>query len=168
MSVKERINLAIQLRSEEKLGESNQLLVELASVYPQDAYIQYQCAWSFDCIGEESKAVPYYEAAIQGGLEKKDLENAYLGLGSTYRALGEYKKSKNVFEKAIVLFPNHYGLEVFYAMTLYNLNEHQESMSLLLCSVTATTADQNILKYKRAIEFYSDKLDEKWKGQGDD
>ena len=162
LSVEEKLNLAIQLRSEERLSESNQLLVELARQNADNAYIQYQCAWSFDRLGEESKAVPYYKAAIQGGLEKEDLENAYLGLGSTYRALGEYEKSKTVFEKAILQFPDHQGLKVFYAMTLYNLRKHEKAMSLLLNSVVAATSDQTILNYKKAIEFYADKLDKTW------
>lgn len=48
-------------------------------------------------------------------------------------------------------------------MTLYNLEQHQESMELLLKCIIETTKDKQILAYSKAIEFYSDKLDEKWK-----
>ena len=162
MSATETLNQAIQYRKENKLKESNKLLVALANEYPNDAYINYQCAWSCDCLGEETQAVPYYEIAIQGDLQKDDLHGAYLGLGSTYRALGEYEKSKNIFEKAIHQFPEDESLKVFYAMTLHNLRQHSEAMELLLKCITSTTRDDAILTYKRAIEFYADKLDETW------
>lgn len=158
-----KLNLALQLRREQHLHESNQLLVKLAEQNPQNAYINYQCAWSFDSLGEEAKAVPYYEKAIQGDLAEEDLQNAYLGLGSTFRALGEYEKSKEVLTKAIEIFPNNEALRVFYAMTLYNLNDYQAAMELLLKCIVQTSADTEVQKYKRAIEFYSDKLDETWK-----
>ncbi len=47
-------------------------------------------------------------------------------------------------------------------MTLYNLSEHGRAMELLLKCLIETTKDEEILSYKRAIEFYSDKLEETW------
>jgi tetratricopeptide (TPR) repeat protein len=158
-----KLNLALQLRDELHLHESNQLLIKLAEEYPQNAYIHYQCAWSFDRLGEEAKAVPYYEKAIHGDLAEEDLQNAYLGLGSTFRALGEYEKSRAVLVKAIEAFPNNEALRVFYAMTLYNLKEYQSAMELVLKCIVSTSDVKEIQKYKKAIEFYSDKLDEAWK-----
>lgn len=158
----EELNVALQLRKENNLLQSNQIFIKLAKDNPLNAYIQYQCAWSYDRLGEEAKAVPYYEKAIQGGLAEEDLQNAYLGLGSTFRALGEYEKSKAVLTKAIELFPNNEALRVFYAMTLYNLNEQQSAMELLLKCIVNTSSNAEVQKYKRAIEFYSDKLDETW------
>ena len=163
VNVEERLDLALQLRKENNLLESNEILVKLAEQNPQNAYINYQCAWSFDCLGEEGQAVPYYEKAIQGNLNESDLQNAYLGLGSTFRALGEYEKSKAVLCEAMKVFPNNEALQVFYAMTLYNLNEHSSAMELLLKCITKTSSNSDIQKYKRAIEFYSDKLDETWR-----
>ncbi|MEK4626811.1 tetratricopeptide repeat protein [Solibacillus sp. FSL R7-0682] len=162
MSAEEKFKVALDLRKENRLKESNELFVELAQLNPQNAYLHYQCAWSFDVLGEEKKAVPYYEKAIQGDLEESDLENAYLGLGSTFRTIGEYEKSKAVLEEGIKRFPNNHALQVFYSMTLYNLNEHQESMNILLNTIANTTSDLNIQKYNRAIQFYADKLDQTW------
>ncbi len=156
------INKAIDLRSEGKQKESNELLLKLVAEYPEDAFINYQCAWSFDVLGLESEAVPYYEAAIKLGLSGKDLEGAILGLGSTYRTLGEYEKSKNVFIKGMKLFPDNRAIHVFYSMTLYNLNEHNSAMALLLNCLIETTKDEEILSYKKAIHFYKDHLDQVW------
>lgn len=160
--MKKELNQAIILRQEGKLRESNILLLKMLENNPDDALIHYQCAWSFDILGEESKAVPYYEDAIELGLPDGDLQGALLGLGSTYRTLGEYEKSKNVFVKAVELFPRNRAIQVFYSMTLYNLNEHSQAMELLIKCLVDTTSDKEIMNYERAIRFYSDKLNEVW------
>ncbi len=157
------IDKAIEMRKTGKHRESNELLIRLVDEYPDDAFINYQCAWSFDVLGLESKAVPFYEKAIQLGLSGKDLEGAIIGLGSTYRTLGEYEKSKDVFQKGIDLYPNNEAIKVFYAMTLYNLQEHGRAMELLLNSLISTTKNEEILDYQKAIGFYSDILDQTWK-----
>ena len=113
-------------------------------------------------MGKEKEAVPYYEKAIRLGLTDSDLEGAIVGLGSTYRTLGKYEKSKETFVRGLDLFPDNPVIKVFLSMTLYNLGEHSKSMELMLNSLMDTTADQTILKYKKAINFYSDKLDETW------
>lgn len=161
--MEEILQHALELRASGNLQESSRLLVNLAASVPDDAFIQYQCAASFDMLGEESSAVPFYQKAIELGLEDEHLEGAYLGLGSTFRTLGEYEQSKEVFEKGLERFPNHHGLRVFYAMTCYNLHEHAFAMELLLNSLIETTDNSDILKYKRAIAFYSDKLDRVWR-----
>jgi tetratricopeptide (TPR) repeat protein len=162
MTTIQKLNEAIQLRAENHLEDSNQVLIGLANEYPHDAFIQYQCAWSFDKLGKESLAVPYYEAALRGDLEEEHLQNAYLGLGSTYRALGEYVLSEKVLSEALRLFPTNEALKVFYALTLYNLRQHTEAMEILVTTVAETSSDVNIDKYKAALKFYADKLDETW------
>ena len=52
------IDKAIEMRKTGKQKESNELLIRLVDEYPDDAFINYQCAWSFDVLGLESKAVP--------------------------------------------------------------------------------------------------------------
>ncbi|MBD8071564.1 tetratricopeptide repeat protein [Bacillus sp. PS06] len=154
---------AIDLRKNGSYLESNELLLKLVEQFPHHASLNYQCAWSFDLLGEEAKAVPFYENAIKIGLPQTELEGAYVGLGSTYRTLGEYEKSKITFLKGLESFPSNRALQTFYAMTLYNLNDHSKAMELLLNCLIETTNDEKIKSYKKAIEFYSDKLDEVWK-----
>lgn len=158
-----KLNKALDLRKNGNFKESNEVLSKLVSEFPEDALYNYQYAWSFDILGEEEKAVPYYENAIKIGLPSKDMEGAILGLGSTYRALGEYENSKDVFLKGMELFPDNHAIQVFYSMTLYNLKEHSKAMELILKCLINTTNDTELLSYKRAINFYSDKLDETWK-----
>lgn len=156
------LNKALLLKKEGRLKESNEIFVKLAMENPENVEINYYCACSFDVLGEESEAVPYYEKAISLGLIGENMEGALLGLGSTYRTLGQYEKSKATFLKGIELFPNNRALQVFYAMTLYNLNDHSHAMEILLKNLGETSNDSNINSYKKAIEFYSDKLDTVW------
>ncbi|PPA70352.1 tetratricopeptide repeat protein [Jeotgalibacillus proteolyticus] len=157
-----KLNEAIELRRNGDLEKSNQYLLDLCKEYPDDPIVFYQCAWSFDVLGKETEAVPYYEKAIDSGLSGNDLEGAYIGLGSTYRVLGEYEKSREVFLKGLGAFPENQALRVFYAMTLYNVNDHQQAMEILLTSLLETTTDPQVLNYSKAISFYKDKLDRVW------
>lgn len=160
--MREEVGKAVRLRKEGRLKESNERLVELAKKHPDDPEIQYQAAWSFDVLGEEVSAVPYYETAIGAGLPGKDREGAFLGLGSTYRTLGEYRKSHQVFCRGREEFPESRALQVFHAMVLYNLGRHAEAMELLLNNLADTTSDPGIGDYGKAIRFYADKLDRIW------
>ncbi|MFB5673924.1 tetratricopeptide repeat protein [Paenibacillus terreus] len=160
--MKEQLEKAMQLRSEGQLEASNQILVELVRLYPQDALVNYQCAWSFDVLGREREAIPFYEKAVSLGLAGEDLEGALLGMGSTYRTLGEYESSQRTFRKGMELFPDNRAMKVFYAMTLYNLQQHPQAMEILLQCIAESSSDSEIQKYKRAILFYSDQLDKIW------
>ena len=153
-----RVEEAIKLRSLGKLVESNELLKSLVREYPDDAIVNYQCAWSYDVLELEKEAIPYYEKSIALGLPDEDLKEAYLGLGSTYRVIRNYEKSKCIFEEAISKFDDN-SLKVFYAMTLYNLKTHSQSMDILLKLLATTSEDQSIKRYSKAIKYYSSNLD---------
>lgn len=161
--MEKELEQAVRLRSEGRLNESNEQLVRLAERHPDDARVNFQCAWSFDVLGQEAAAVPYYERAIAAGLPDEELKRALLGLGSTYRTLGDYEKSAAVFNRGTEVFPEDRALQVFRAMTLYNLGEHARAMELLLRNLADTTSDGGIRSYGQAIRFYSDKLDTIWK-----
>lgn len=158
----EELDIAIRLRKEGNLEESNRALVNLSNDNPNNSIINYQCAWSLDVMGLEREAVPYYKKAIVLGLPDDDLKGAFLGLGSTYRTLGEYEKSRKIFEEGLAKFPDNNAFKTFYAMTLYNLKEYPKAMEILLNNLVQTSSDEDIIKYKKAIEFYSDKLDKVW------
>jgi tetratricopeptide (TPR) repeat protein len=161
--MKRKIEEAIELRESGEYAASIERWKRLIEEEPDNGFLHYQCAWSHDTMGLESEAVPYYENSIQLGLDDKDLQGAYLGLGSTYRTLGEYEKSKSVFKKGIGRFPENNALTVFYSMTLYNLNEHSQAMELLLTCIGESSQDSTIEAYKKAITFYAGQLDAVWK-----
>ena len=45
-------------------------------------------------------------------------------------------------------------------MTLYNSGDHTQSMEILLNIIADTAEDESIQAYKKAIKFYSGRLDE--------
>ncbi|WP_200411174.1 tetratricopeptide repeat protein [Virgibacillus salexigens] len=156
------LNQALNLQEEGKLEEANKILFELIQTDNNNGYLHYLYASNCDSLGKERDAYPYYEKAIYLGLDKNDLQGAYLGLGSTYRTLGMYKDSERVLSEGIKQFSNDNALKVFYAMTLYNLNRFNEATELLLKCIVETSNDSNLNHYKRAIEFYATRLNETW------
>lgn len=156
------LSTVLQLRKEKKYTEAKDAMLQLLTTEPSNGEYQYQMAWCYDNLSEERNAVPHYVQAISLGLSPESLEGAYVGLGSTYRSLGKYAKAKETFEAAMLQFPDGNHLKVFYAMTLYNLQEHSKGMEILLKLLAKSSNDQSIMEYKKAILFYADKLDEKW------
>ncbi|MBO9667784.1 MAG: tetratricopeptide repeat protein [Bdellovibrio sp.] len=160
--MKEKIEQAIQLRKSDKPEEAMSLLLSLLPFHPNNPDLNYQLAWTCDFMGKEADAVPYYEKALSNGLTD-GRDGAFLGLGSTYRCLGEYEKSLKVFDQGIKEFPESRPLKVFRALTHYNLGKSEESVSQLLIQLIDTTSDASIKSYDGALRFYSDKLNETWK-----
>lgn len=158
-----KLNEAIELRKSGKPQEAMQILTDLLQMQPEDAVLNYQAAWTCDSMGDEAAAVPYYEKAIANGLAGEERRGAMLGLGSTYRCLGEYEKSLAVFDRAVQEFPQERSLKVFRALTLYNLGKAEDAVGELLVQLLDTSSDSSIRTYEKALRFYSDKLNQTWK-----
>ncbi|GAB6109953.1 tetratricopeptide repeat protein [Fusibacter bizertensis] len=152
---------AINYRENGKTDEAMDILKSLLETHPDDAEINYQLAWCYDVLGYEKEAVPYYEKAIAIGLCEKDQIEAIIGLGSTYRTIGQYSKSQILLENSISKYDNK-ALEVFLAMTLFNLNDYEKSISILLKLLADSSSDEDIRKFSKAISFYSDRLNQVW------
>lgn len=157
-----QLDAAIKLRNEDRPEEALVLLREILFQHPTDPLANYQAAWTCDYMGREREAAPFYEAAIANGLSGEDLRGAFLGLGSTYRCLGEYEKSLKIFDRGISEFSDDRSLKTFRALTLYNLGKSSESIRELLIQLAETSADENIKSYSKALTYYSDKLDQVW------
>ncbi|WP_339804255.1 tetratricopeptide repeat protein [Paenibacillus sp. FSL R5-0744] len=138
------------------------MLLELYEQNSNDAELLYQLAWTHDVLGLEREAIPYYEKSLTLGLSSEQRVGALLGLGSTYRTLGEYENSKAILEQAIHEYPENKEFPVFLAMTLHNLGDHSLAMGMLLKLLAETSADEGIRSYSKAISYYSDKLEQVW------
>jgi predicted Zn-dependent protease len=161
--VRDELERAIYLRENCRAEEARELLFELVAEKPDDPQINYQCAWVHDLLGLEHEAVPFYERAIEEGLTGEDLEGAMLGLGSTYRALGECQRAVEALRGGTTRFPNNRAMQVFLAMALYNAGECREAVELLLRNLVETTGDEGISAYNRALLFYASRLDDAWR-----
>lgn len=155
------INDAIELRQSGEPEQAIKILRSLLENNENDANLNYQLAWCYDVLGREKEAIPHYEKAITEELEEKDQVEAIIGLASTYRTVGAYEKSKTLLEESLKQYDNK-ALEVFLAMTLYNVNDYEQAVGLLLKLLSETSSDENIQKFSRAIEYYSNKLNQVW------
>lgn len=160
--MRNELERAVYLRENGRAGEARELLLKLVAEEPDDPQVNYQCAWVHDLLGREHEAVPFYERAIEEGLTGGDLEGAMLGLGSTYRALGDYQRAVEALRSGTTQFPDNRAMQGFLAMALYNAGECREAVELLLQNLAETTGDEGISAYKRAILFYAGRLDETW------
>ncbi len=134
------------------------LLVKLDARFPNIAEIAYQLAWTHDVLGHEREALPHYERAIALGLPSNELAGALIGLGSTWRTLGQPARAAEVLRSGRAQFPDHREFEVFLALALHDLGEHAEALQLALTTLIETSEDPGITSYQRAIRFQAGKL----------
>ncbi|KNE80174.1 MULTISPECIES: tetratricopeptide repeat protein [Streptomyces] len=145
---------------DDRPDESREQLLDLAARFPDDAGVAYRAACVHDRLGLEAEAVPFYERCLAGtGLPDEDRRGAFLGLGSTYRVLGQYTRAVETLRRGIAEYPDDGGLRTFLAMALYNTGEHHEAMHLLLDLLAATSRDPSVQEYRRAIALYAGDLD---------
>ncbi len=90
------------------------------------------------------------------------MRSAYLGLGSTYRALGQYAEAEQTLLEGLERFPEANEIKTFLAMARYNMGEYCDAVSLLLELIVETTSDPDIKGYERAIRLYAQDLDQRW------
>ncbi|MET4655082.1 hypothetical protein ABIC15_001803 [Exiguobacterium sp. PvP048] len=153
-----------RLRQAKQYQAAKAFVASYLKQLPDDPMIHYQMAWCHDNLGEEAAAVPHYVAAIKLGLAAPDLQEAYVGLGSTYRALGRYDDAYRTLTEGLVHFPQHAVLQTFLALTLHNLDRSAEAIERLIGTLVDTTENPEIHAYARAPRFYASRVDETWDG----
>jgi tetratricopeptide (TPR) repeat protein len=153
---------AIRLREIGDYGEAEFLLSRVLEKTPDDAEANYHMSWLYDLQGREREAVPHYVKAVAGDLPDEERRGALLGLGSTYRALGEYPGAVEVLGQGVSEFPADRAMQTFLALALYNVGEHRQAVDLLLKHLVETTSDPGVRSYEKALRFYTGRLDEVW------
>jgi tetratricopeptide (TPR) repeat protein len=135
------------------------ILLDLLKTEPKHPLVNYELACTYDPQGLEEDAIPYYERAIEAGLEGEHLRGALLGLGSSYRCVERFEDAVRVLQKGAATFPDAKEFDVFLAMARYNVGQHREAMRLLLNHIADFSAEPVTQKYQRAIAFYAEQLD---------
>jgi tetratricopeptide (TPR) repeat protein len=156
------LNDAITKLENREYEEAKVMLEKLVQQSPEDPEVQFYLASANDSLGFETRAIPYYRSAIENGIQGEKLEAAFIQLGSSYRCIGEYQYAKDVLSTGMEQFPNNPALKAFYAMTLYNLGEHKESVTLLIKTLITSSDDEWLKKYEVALKFYSEDIDGVW------
>jgi len=162
MNKEETIEQAKALRQEEKLEESEELLLALLEEYPDDPLVLFEVGGAYDVMGLETEAIPFYVRAIDEGLEGPELLECLICLGSSQRAIGDFQEAVDGLEEAVNNFPDDNSSKTFLALAYYSNQQYSESVRLLLDLLLNTTNDEQILSYADALDFYKDNLDEVW------
>ncbi|MGQ6291564.1 tetratricopeptide repeat protein [Serratia sp. IR-2025] len=144
-----------QLKTQGRYQEATALALRQLAAEPEAAMLHFQLACLYDVQGLEQQAIPCYLAALARDLPPAQHREAWLGLGSTYRALGEYPASLRAFDDGLTEFPQANELMLFRAMTLYNLGENKRAVADLLLLLADTSSDPDIRGYQRAIRHYA-------------
>ena len=150
------------LRRQGKHEEARALAVELVAKAPGDAELQYETACVHDYLGREADAVAFYVSALAGELPAESLRGAFVGLGSTYRALGRYREAKTTLLEGLARFPEAKDIKVFLAMSLHNLGENKQAIESLLLMLAETSSDEAIRAYREAIQLYAKDIEKVW------
>ncbi|WP_252183239.1 tetratricopeptide repeat protein [Rossellomorea vietnamensis] len=156
------LNEAISKLENKDYEEAKMILEKLVLQSPEDPEVNFHLASVNDSMGLETSAIPYYRRAIENGIQGERLEAAFIQLGSSYRCIGEYQFAKDVLSTGMEKFPNNPALKAFYAMTLYNLGEHKESVTLLIKTLITSSDDEWLKRYEAALKFYSEDIDGVW------
>ncbi|HCB50020.1 MAG TPA: hypothetical protein DEP47_10970 [Chloroflexi bacterium] len=162
MDKEETIEQAKALRQEDKLNESEELLLALLEEYPDDPLVLFEVGGAYDVMGLETEAIPYYERAIDEGLEGPELLECLICLGISQRAIGDFQEAVDALEQAVNDFPDDNSSKTFLALAYYSNQQYSESVRLLLDLLLTTTNDEQILSYADTLDFYKDNLDEVW------
>lgn len=160
--IEETITRAKKLRRQDELEASQELLLDLLTEHPDNPLVLYEVGGSYDVMGEEQEAIPYYQQAIAAGLEGNDLQECLVCLGSSQRNVGDFEEAVQTLEKVVDQFPDNNSGKVFLALAYYSDAREDEAVRLLLELLLKTTTDQNILNYADPLDYYKDNLDEVW------
>ena len=162
MEKEETIERAKALRSDDKLEESQDLLLELLEDFPDDPVVLFETGGSYDVMGLEPEAIPYYRQAIDQGLEGDALYECMICLGSSQRLVGDFDDAVDTLEEAREQFPENDGAQAFLALAYYSNDQVEEAISLLLDLLVRTSSSAQLRDYADALEYYKDNLDEIW------
>lgn len=154
------IEEARRLRREDELGSSQERLLALMEDHPNHPLVLFEVGGSYDVMGEEEMAIPYYRRAIDSGLKGRDLQECLICLGSTLRVCGEPEEAVDTLERAVEEFPDNNSGRVFLALAYYSNGDTDLAVSNLLDLLLQTTRDEDILAYVDSLDYYKDNLDE--------
>ena len=162
MEIVETIEKARSLRREDRLEESQELLINLLEEYPDDPLVLFELGGAYDVMGLENEAIPFYERAIDEGLEGPELLECFICLGLNHRAIGEFEDAVELLENAASQYPEDNSAKAFLALAYYSNEQYAESVQLLLSLLVQTTEDEQIAAYADTLDYYKDHLDEIW------
>lgn len=153
-----RIEEARRLRRDDELEASQEMLLALLDDNEKHPLVLFEVGGSYDVLGDEEKAIPYYRRAVAAGLEGDDLQECLICLGNTLGIVGELEESVTVLESALKKFPDRPSNRVFLALAYHYNNQPDDAVGTLLDVLLSTTEDPDIQAYAGTLEYYRDEL----------
>lgn len=148
------------LRRADELEASQQRLLALLESFPDHPLVLFEVGGSYDVLGDEEMAIPFYRRAIEAGLEGDDLQECLICLGSTLRAVGESEEAVEILEQVVDEFPERNSGRAFLSLAYLSNGEADLAVSTLLGLLLDTTNDEDILDYADVLGYFKDSLDE--------
>lgn len=153
-----RVEEARALRRDDDLDGSQALLLALLEEYPSDPLVLFEVGGSYDVLGEEEMAVPYYRQALDEGLEEPDRQEFLICLGSSLRVVGEAEEAVDVLRQASADYPGLASVKAFLALALLDSGSEQEAVATLLDALLQASDSADVQAYASALEYYRDEL----------
>lgn len=158
----ETIQKARELRDNDQLEESLELLLSMLENFEEDPVVLFEVGGAYDVLGMAPEAIPYYEEAIVNGLDGPELEECYVCLGTSHRVIGDFSESIEILEEALDRFPESNTAKAFLALSYYGNKQYAKSVQSLMEIILETTDDEEVQSYADSLEYLKDNLDEIW------
>ncbi len=162
MDKEKTLNRAKELRQEDELELSQELLLELLDEFPDDPQVLFEVGGAYDVLDEARVAISYYQRAVDAGLDGDYLQECLTCLGLCQRGVGDFETAIATLQKAVDANPDDNSSRVFLALAYYSDGQDDEAVRLLLDLLINTTEDENIRAYADTLDYYKDNLDEVW------
>ena len=156
------IEEAKELRKADELEDSQELLLSLLDSNPDEPIVLFEVGGSYDVMGYEEEAIPFYRQAIEAGLDGPDLLECLICLGISQRAIGEAEQAVEVLESARDQFPEDSAIKAFLSLAYYSDDRFEDAFQLLLELLLTTTNDKQLLEYSDTLDYFRENLDEVW------
>lgn len=160
--MEELLKTALEIRRSGNLKESNILLNELVSEYPDHALLHYECAWSHDIMSQEEEAIHFYEQALELGLSGLEAVNAYARIGLMYRLRGRLADSEKILMTGISKYWDAEGnglLKALYAFTMYDMKKTGDAIRWMTEALLASSVDQGIMNNRKMLQYLGSNMD---------
>ena len=134
------------------------MLLALLEENEKHPLVLFEVGGSYDVLGDEEKAIPYYRRAVSAGLEGEDLQECLICLGNTLGIVGELDESVTVLESARKQFPDKPSTRIFLALAYHYNNQPDDAVGTLLDVILHTSEDPDIQAFAGTLEYYRDEL----------
>ena len=138
-------------RNREDMAPTIAALRPILEQHPHNARVLYEMGGAYDTDGQESKALGFYERAMEAGLDGDLRRRCYLQHGSTLRNLGRIDDSLVIFARARDEFPDSVALGAFEALSLHAAGRASSALASLLLLLADHVDAEELDRYKPAM-----------------